>query len=249
MHSQKAYRVWYARDARCQKWGPNDSRITTLVYLLRISSRACAASNSQQLPRPTRQDVHSATHQAIRPALDAVPSAVVAAYMEGTVGILRLAYRVAFLLTSTDRFILNYKAIPYTTEFIGFPDIAAVLSTAGAPPTRTSDPKYSVPAIIDGDTVLSDSAVIADYLEKTHPEPTIYPHGREAQMRWADAIMESLSPLVPIVVPATTRILPEADADYFVKTRKLIFGGCLLQYRSPSAPDRVCRCGGEGYAC
>ena len=67
--------------------------------------------------------------------------------------------------------------------------------------------------------------------EKTHPKPTIYPHGREAQMRWADAIMESLSPLVPIVVPATTRILPEADAEYFVKTRKLIFGGFLFVVR------------------
>lgn len=127
---------------------------------------------------------------------------------------------------------LNYKKVPYITEFVGFPDIAAVLSAAGAAPTRPTDPKYSVPAIIDARTdphvVLADSAVIADYLEKTHPEPSIYPHGREAHMRWADEIMGCLIVLAPIVIPVTHRILPEADVDYFVGTRKLIFGRCIL---------------------
>lgn len=123
---------------------------------------------------------------------------------------------------------LNYKKVPYITEFIGFPDIAAVLSAACVPPTRPTDPKYSVPAIIDASAdphvILADSAVIADYLEKTYPEPSIYPHGREAHLRWTDAIMGSVRALALIVIPATPRILSESDADFFVRTRKLIFG-------------------------
>ena len=157
---------------------------------------------------------------------------MVTAYMEDAVQSHRLiTSRPPTHPSPKNSFVLNYKKIPYTTDFIGFPSIAATLSAAGAPPTRTADLRYSVPALIDSDgsTVLADSAVIADHLERTHPAPTIYPHGRAAQMRWADGVMGALAGvLAPIVVPATARILPEADAEYFVRTRKLIFGTCLL---------------------
>lgn len=128
---------------------------------------------------------------------------------------------------------MNYKKLPYTTNWVAFPDIGATLSAVGAPPTRADDPKYSVPAIIDAiadpPVVLSDSTVIADYLEKTYPEPSIYPHGREAQMKWLDAIMDDvIMRMAFMVIPTTPKILPEADAEYFISTRKLIFG--MLAY-------------------
>ncbi|KAH9917306.1 uncharacterized protein B0H18DRAFT_1123656 [Fomitopsis serialis] len=108
------------------------------------------------------------------------------------------------------RFVLNYKKLPYTTKWVAFPDIGETLSAVGAPPTRADDPKYSVPAIIDAiadpPVVLSDSTVIADYLEKTYPEPSIYPHGREAQMKWLDAIMDDvIMRMAFMVIPTTPR--------------------------------------------
>jgi len=127
------------------------------------------------------------------------------------------------------RFVLNYKKLPYTTKWVAFSEIGETLSAVGAPPIRANDPKYSVPAIVDAiadpPVVLSDSTVIADYLEKTYPEPSIYPHGREAQMKWLDTIMDdAIMPMVFMVIPTTPKILPEADAEYFIKSRKSIFG-------------------------
>ena len=109
-----------------------------------------------------------------------------------------------------------------------------MLSGAGAPPTRETEPKWSVPAIVDAradpPVVLSDSGVIADHLEKTCPEPSIYPHGREVQLKWAAAIEENvLKRLAFLILPETPKILPESDVEYFIDTRKRFFGTRFLR--------------------
>lgn len=108
-----------------------------------------------------------------------------------------------------------------------------MLSGAGAPPTRETEPKWSVPAIVDAradpPVVLSDSGVIADYLETTCPEPSIYPHGREAHLRWAAAIEKNVvERLAFLILPGTPRILPENDVEYFIETRMRFFGTRFL---------------------
>ena len=40
---------------------------------------------------------------------------------------------------------------------------------------RRLNPRAEVPALVDGDVVISDSKVIAEYLEETHPEPALLP--------------------------------------------------------------------------
>lgn len=109
-----------------------------------------------------------------------------------------------------------------------------MLSAVGAPPTRETEPKWSVPAIVDAradpPVVLADSATIADHLEKTRPEPSIYPHGREAQLGWAAAIEENVIKRVAfMILPETPKILPEGDVGYFIETRKRFFGTCVLE--------------------
>ena len=67
-------------------------------------------------------------------------------------------------------------------EWITFPEIEAVCKSIGAPPTMTKKdgrPHYTVPFMkiepcagsSDPVVVLSDSLKIAEYLEKTFPDP------------------------------------------------------------------------------
>ena len=123
---------------------------------------------------------------------------------------------------------MNYKKIPHTTEFLRFPEITPVLSAAGAPPTRSTEPRWSVPALADGPAILSDSTPLADHLEATRPAaPSVYPHGRAAQLRWTAALeADVVRRMAPLVLPETPRILPPEDVAYFYETRKHFFGVC-----------------------
>ena len=159
---------------------------------------------------------------------------MVAPHLENKVRRARTPHQVLKPHTSPSprRFILNYKKIPYTTEYIGISGIAPVLQAIGALPTRETEPRYSVPAIIDANAdppvVLADSVVIASYLEKTYPEPPIYPHGQAAHEKWTAAIVENvLMRMGFLVMPTTSRILPLVDGEYFDRSRKEIFGMCF----------------------
>ncbi|TFK95505.1 hypothetical protein BDV98DRAFT_491529, partial [Pterulicium gracile] len=72
---------------------------------------------------------------------------------------------------------LNYKQLSFRTEFVLVHELAATAQRIGAAPTGThpdGSPKYTVPIIVDESvpgTVISDSAAIFLYLEKTYPDP------------------------------------------------------------------------------
>ncbi|KAF8996519.1 hypothetical protein BDQ17DRAFT_1514189 [Cyathus striatus] len=72
-------------------------------------------------------------------------------------------------------YILNYKKIPYRTEYIEYPDIEGFSKKLGIPPTGTNFnglPFYTLPAIHDSTTgiTMADSFRIAKYLDATYPE-------------------------------------------------------------------------------
>jgi glutathione S-transferase len=54
-------------------------------------------------------------------------------------------------------------------------------------------PLRRIPVLIDGDVVLSDSSVIAQYLEDRHPTPSIYPAdvGDRARARWLEEFADT----------------------------------------------------------
>ncbi|KAJ3510371.1 hypothetical protein NLJ89_g4711 [Agrocybe chaxingu] len=84
------------------------------------------------------------------------------------------------------RYFLNYKGIPYRTEWIENADVDANAIRNDIPPNGNNpdgSPKYTLPSIHDTSTgaKVTDSLAIADYLEKTYPDaPTIFPGNTRA---------------------------------------------------------------------
>ena len=74
--------------------------------------------------------------------------------------------------------ILNYKRIPYTTEWVEYPDLAPKFRTLNIPPNPKDAPgyfaDYSSPCLQYSDgTYQMDSWPIAHELEKRYPEPSL----------------------------------------------------------------------------
>ena len=81
---------------------------------------------------------------------------------------------------------LNIKGIPFKTEWVECPDIEPLCLRIGAPPTGKKpdgQPHYTLPVIYDPSTkrAISESAVIAKYLDETYPStPVLFPQGTDA---------------------------------------------------------------------
>lgn len=96
------------------------------------------------------------------------------------------------------RYSLNMKKLSYQTIFLELPDIEPLAKQIGAAPTGTRrdgvTPLYTVPIIHDHATgaVVSESAAIAAYLDKTYPSgPTLVPAGTmPLQLAFRDAVSD-----------------------------------------------------------
>ncbi|KJA20281.1 hypothetical protein HYPSUDRAFT_142565 [Hypholoma sublateritium FD-334 SS-4] len=143
------------------------------------------------------------------------------------------------------RYCLNYKALPYKTEWVEFPDIEAHCKKLGIPPTSVEadgTPAYTLPALHDPatGTYIADSLLIAEYLEKTYPTPSIFPHGTAAFQALFDGALRkaALGPLWPFIIPAVHTRLAPASAAYFRTTREPIFGKALEEV-TPTGAEGV----------
>lgn len=73
------------------------------------------------------------------------------------------------------RMILREKGIEYERQ--------EVHTRAQAAELGRLNPRAEVPALVDGQEVISDSKVIAEYLEEVHPEPALLPKDPAARAR------------------------------------------------------------------
>ncbi|KAK0489660.1 hypothetical protein EDD18DRAFT_1259043, partial [Armillaria luteobubalina] len=122
------------------------------------------------------------------------------------------------------RYCLNLKHLPYQTVYVEVPDIEDLAKEIGAAPTGLRpdgvSPKYTVPIIQDHATgaVVSDSPVIATYLDKTYPSvgPVLIPTGtRVLQLAFADAVREAIEYLQePLFYPDFVMKRNERTATY-----------------------------------
>jgi len=129
------------------------------------------------------------------------------------------------------RVVLNYKGIPYRTEWVEFPDIESVSKKLGVKPTgQRSDgsPLYTLPVIHDPSTgaIVVDSFAIAQYLEKTYPNtPSVFPNATVGlQNAFEATFMKSLDGLWRFIIPAVNSKLSPVSQEYFRRTRETSFG-------------------------
>lgn len=135
------------------------------------------------------------------------------------------------------RLLLNYKNIPYTTEWIAYPDIATLLKSFGLPSAadaQNSTEEYTIPALRtkDGKHIM-DSEDIATYLDEQYPNPPLplsLPEDAELKKFFVGMVGPSRGLWMPLV-PKNV-LLPKC-AEYFTRTREEIYCGgiSLEEYR------------------
>ncbi|KAL0563417.1 hypothetical protein V5O48_018650 [Marasmius crinis-equi] len=101
-------------------------------------------------------------------------------------------------------FTLNYKKIPFELIQLPLEELEPKAKSLGALPTKhiTGPSKYTVPIIHDSRTgkVLSDSFLIAEYLDEAYPDtPKVFPPGTRAlQKVFNDAVLMKFAPLIAL---------------------------------------------------
>ncbi|VDC01290.1 unnamed protein product [Peniophora sp. CBMAI 1063] len=141
------------------------------------------------------------------------------------------------------RFALNYKQLPYRTEWVETVDVRATAQRIGAPPTgkkRDGTLIYTVPIIFctHCNQHVSNSLDIAIHLDRAFPEkPRLFAPGLadEALVRaWDDQWNQLVGPHFFTIGGARTHAqLPPRAAAFFRKTREGIFKMSLEEQTSP----------------
>lgn len=156
------------------------------------------------------------------------------------------------------RLILNYKKIPYRTEWISISDIKETHLKLGIAPTgkvpMTGEDRYTLPAIAIPDsnpekpyTYVVDSPVIAEYLDRTFPSPAIFPNGSRALIAlFQNHLISSTPPSIYahyfglLIKPSVPKIMESTKSyEYFVKTRQALYRVKDLGEVCPRGEGRV----------
>ncbi|EJD07674.1 uncharacterized protein FOMMEDRAFT_16303 [Fomitiporia mediterranea MF3/22] len=147
--------------------------------------------------------------------------------------------------TFKTRLSLNYKGIPYKTEWVEYPDIEPTMKRiGGAPTSKKADGRdhYTLPAIHDSVTgrVITDSTAIAEYLDATYPDtPALFPPGTKAAIATLEHIfMQNIKTTIfPIMMFETHGKLNPASQAYWRVAREAAFGK-KLEELAPPGPGR-----------
>ena len=137
--------------------------------------------------------------------------------------------------TAKARLALGYKRIPFTTEWVEYPSIASTMKSLGADPLlpapegANGDAFYTLPVIYDPnhDKYVTDSFVIAQYLDKTYPTPgrELFPEGTAPLQRaWGTAFTDAMQKGVRAVYAGVPANLNPPSREYFERTRTKRFG-------------------------
>lgn len=136
------------------------------------------------------------------------------------------------MLTVFASFALNYKGIPYKTEWVEYPDIEPLCKKLGAPATsKKPDGRdhFTLPVIYDPSTktVLTDSGPIAKYLDETYPSTRkVFPAGTDAfQASFLAFAGPNLTfPALLVLLARVADALNPPSSVYFRETREAAFG-------------------------
>tara|TARA_R110002096_G_scaffold436105_1_gene668166 strand:+ start:191481 stop:192161 length:681 start_codon:yes stop_codon:yes gene_type:complete len=115
---------------------------------------------------------------------------------------------------------LAHKGFEYETVPLHFTEIKETLSFADA---------KTVPILVDGDKVTTDSWEICTYLEDTYPErPSLFQSRSAARLFTFQLSMPLLVPLFRTIVADIYDVIDDSDKDYFRATREPRIG-CTIE--------------------
>ncbi|PBL00008.1 hypothetical protein ARMGADRAFT_1008500 [Armillaria gallica] len=147
------------------------------------------------------------------------------------------------------RYVLNYKGLPHHTEWVEFPHIEGLYKRLGAEASDTKPdgvtPHYTLPLLHDHstDALVSDSAAIARYLDKTYPEtPSVIPKGTDAlHYAFNEALLSHIqvTALRRLTLAKTNSIMNPVSEEY---TRRMgeatLLEGQRLEDTDPKGEER-----------
>jgi len=138
------------------------------------------------------------------------------------------------------RLALTYKDVPFTTEWISYPDIKTTFPHLSTP----DKPLVTLPIIkTQNGELICDSWNIAEYLEQTYPASTnnsLFRGHEEAHYFFQQYVSNSIVPLLRYLVPPRVPdILDERGAEYFKRTRQEMFGMPLEEMAKQNHIDKI----------
>lgn len=102
------------------------------------------------------------------------------------------------------RIALNLKGIPFEVESMDL-----VKGDQFSDAYRKINPQMVVPALVDGDTVLTQSMAILEYLDETHPAPSLLPSDPAGRARVRSLCMASVADIHPLLVPRIRKYITQ----------------------------------------
>ncbi|GJJ13294.1 hypothetical protein Clacol_007546 [Clathrus columnatus] len=150
-----------------------------------------------------------------------------------------------------ERYILNYKQIPYKTVWVPSSEIEKTLLSLGGEGKATSKqiddpskPRYTLPAILDEtgpeQVLVIDSIHIAEYLDEKYPETKIVMPKKDKALEFAvEALFQTtIAPHIMLpLLPYAQKVQDERCSEYFRKIQEKAFGKKLEEF-SPEGPVR-----------
>jgi glutathione S-transferase len=144
------------------------------------------------------------------------------------------------------RLVLNYKGIPYTTEWIDLADIAPRLESYGVKPNPPETAgaavgvRYTLPAMkLSDKTFIMDSVKIVTYLESQYPEPTL----RLDEGLYEDAqalVFKTAVPLFSEYMPCIRdNLITKHSLPYWKKSREGLFGMPIDEFQKKKGGEKA----------
>ena len=143
------------------------------------------------------------------------------------------------------RVALNLKGVAYEETPIDIDN-----GGTDEPAFRAVNPMGAVPALMIGDTPLTQSVAILEYIEETYPEPPLLPRDPLGRARVRALAAIAVADAHPLIVPRVRRYLAKAagfDADQWRAWQVQWFGAGLAGYeaRLADAPETGAYCHGD----
>ncbi|CAE6419736.1 unnamed protein product [Rhizoctonia solani] len=133
--------------------------------------------------------------------------------------------------TYKTRLCLEYKGLPYRTEYLTLPEIESKMKELGVPPVKETSPQYTLPVIADPADdpngkphYVGDSFKIAVYLDEKYPAPEYPSLFRSGTRSMEHLFIHQYLPIIArvgsaVVMPKVARILDDMSNEYIKRTR------------------------------